>query len=56
MPVFSIWVGRFPPEHVGRGREVTAAIWQEMPQFPGHLRAGELAVQMAVVVSGTVGS
>jgi hypothetical protein len=38
MPVFSIWESRFPPEHVGRGREVTEAIWQEMPDFPGYLR------------------
>jgi quinol monooxygenase YgiN len=38
MPVFSIWESRFPPEHVGRGREVTDAIWQEMPHFPGYVR------------------
>lgn len=38
MPVFSIWESRFPPEHVERGREVTRAIWQEMPDFSGYLR------------------
>ena len=38
MPVFSIWESRFPPEHVERGRAVTDAIWQEMPNFPGYLR------------------
>jgi quinol monooxygenase YgiN len=38
MSVFSIWESRFPPEHVNRGREVTVAIWGEMPDFPGYLR------------------
>ena len=38
MTVFSIWESRFAPEHVERGREVTDAIWQEMPDFPGYLR------------------
>jgi hypothetical protein len=38
MTVFSIWESRFPPEHVERGREVTDAIWQEMPDYSGYLR------------------
>jgi quinol monooxygenase YgiN len=38
MAVYSIWESRFPPEHIERGREVTDAIWQEMPVFPGYLR------------------
>jgi len=38
MPVFSIWESSFPSEHVSLGREVTEAIWQEMPHFPGYLR------------------
>ena len=38
MPVFSIWESRFPLEHVEAGREVTGAIWEEMPDFPGYLR------------------
>ena len=38
MPVFSIWESRFPPEHIRQGREVTDAIWQEMPHYPGYLR------------------
>ena len=38
MAVFSIWESRFPPEHAGRGREVTEAIWLDMPDFPGYLR------------------
>lgn len=38
MPVFSIWESRFPPEHVVRGREITEAIWQAMPDFPGYVR------------------
>ena len=32
MAVFSIWESRFPPEHAGRGREVTEAIWLDMPE------------------------
>jgi quinol monooxygenase YgiN len=38
MPVFSIWESRFPPEHVRRGREVTDAIWRDMPRHSGYLR------------------
>ena len=37
MPVFSIWESRFPPEHVERGRAVTEAIWQEMPDYSGYV-------------------
>jgi quinol monooxygenase YgiN len=38
MPVLSIWESRFPPEHVRRGREVTDAIWRDMPRYSGYLR------------------
>ena len=38
MPVFSIWESRFPAEQVQQGREVTEALWQDMPDFPGYLR------------------
>lgn len=38
MAVFSIWESRFPPEHADEGRQVTEAIWQEMPSFTGYLR------------------
>jgi quinol monooxygenase YgiN len=36
--VFSIWESRFPPEHVRRGRQVTDAIWRDMPRYSGYLR------------------
>src|SRR5262245_17492778 len=38
MSVFSIWESHFPPEHVRRAQEVTAAIWHEMPGYSGYLR------------------
>ena len=38
MPVFSIWESRFPAANAEQGREVTEAIWREMPGFAGYLR------------------
>jgi quinol monooxygenase YgiN len=36
--VFSIWESRFPAVHAEQGREVTEAIWREMPGYAGYLR------------------
>jgi quinol monooxygenase YgiN len=37
MPVYSIWESRFPPHAAEEGREVTEAIWRDMPAFDGYL-------------------
>ena len=38
MSVFSIWESRFPPQDAAEGRDITEAIWRDMPHFDGYLR------------------
>jgi quinol monooxygenase YgiN len=35
--VYSIWESRFPAAQAAEGREVTDAIWRDMPAFEGYL-------------------
>jgi quinol monooxygenase YgiN len=37
MPIYAIWESRFPAPRAAEGREVTEAIWQQMPCFEGYL-------------------
>lgn len=37
MAIYSIWESRFPLATAGQGREVTEAIWTDMPGFAGYL-------------------
>lgn len=37
MPVFSVWESHFPAEASEGGREVTEAIWRDMPGFDGYV-------------------
>ncbi len=37
MPVFSVWESHFPAEAAESGRQVTDAIWRDMPDFEGYV-------------------
>ena len=37
MPVFSVWESHFPAEAAVAGRDVTEAIWRDMPGFEGYV-------------------
>jgi catechol 2,3-dioxygenase-like lactoylglutathione lyase family enzyme/quinol monooxygenase YgiN len=36
MSILSIWESHFAPEHAEEGRDVTRAIWADMPRFDGY--------------------
>ena len=37
MSVYSVWESHFAPETAQEGREVTEAIWRDMPHYDGYL-------------------
>lgn len=37
MSVYSIWESRFAPDAAKEGRQITEAIWRDMPGFEGYI-------------------